>query len=221
MKIAVLYPASRHAAWSAGEALAPTLRRMGHSVIAGGFPVELVNPNQMQFDKVKAGLPSLEELKQQELIIATGVEHTAPWIEAVYGIYEWKQLKARRCSWYHESFFREDYTIDFEALSALADEHFFPGVQDAEFFDQESFAQGRSHWLPLGVDTRVFSNDREITKVDVLSRVMTIGRIEKRWPIALVGLLYEKRVKFLEALSRLSCLFLIAGWEMAVGASYD
>jgi hypothetical protein len=204
MKIAVFYPASRHAAWSAGEAIPGTLRRMGHEVVAGAMPVELTSPNPQQFENIKADLPSLEMLQRQDVVLVSGLEHVAPWLEAVYGAYEWKQLKARRAAWYHESFFREDFTIDFEALGSWVDEHFFPGIQDAEFFDQESFALGRSHWLPLGVDTTIFRQERGLTiqKLDESLREITFAKTSKKWPIAFIGMMYEKRGRFLQALSR-------------------
>lgn len=66
------------------------------------------------------------------------------------------EVKVPKVFLYHESNRREDRTFGFEDLLGYADYHFFPAVQDAEQYDQGHFALGRSFWLSFGVDTHVF-----------------------------------------------------------------
>lgn len=197
MKIAVFYPDAPRTGWSAAHGIEHTLRRMGHSVVAGRIPVDVMNPAPHVFEAIKETLPILETLKEQDLILLSGLEHIAPWLDSVYGAYEWKAINVPKAAWYHESFFREDYTIDFEAIQGWTDQHFFPAVQDAEFFDQDSFAKDRSHWLPMGVDTQIFC---PVPGQGSRPTQWTIP--EKRWPIAFIGWIYDKRARFLKALSR-------------------
>jgi Glycosyl transferases group 1 len=199
LKIAVFFPDAPRTGWSSAWGIPRTLKRMGHEVISGGIPVDIGNPNAQQLQKLQ---PTLEQLKQQDLILVSGTEHIAPWLDALYQRYEWKQLPAVKANWYHESFFREDFTIDFETVSQFADEHFFPGVQDAEHFDQESFAKDRAHWLPFGVDTQVFRKLDVQTSYDDDIEIGKYGEIKKRWPVAFIGWIYEKRGRFLKALSQ-------------------
>jgi len=196
-----MYPKSRHAAWSLCEGVVNTLRRMGHEVIGAGLPQGGGDVDQRQFDAIKAKAPTLEQLKTQDLVIVSGSEHIGPWLDAIYAKYEWKNLPVPKAAWYHESFSRDDYAIDFDAVKWWAEEHFFPAAQDAEFHDQEMFAKEHSHWLPFGVDTKVF-HDRAADVHGWDLPTDTSSHSEKVWPIAFIGLLYEKRRAFLGALLR-------------------
>jgi glycosyltransferase involved in cell wall biosynthesis len=185
MRIAVFYPKDRSAAWSMGGGLPATLRRMGHAVTDGAIRPGAGSAADIEAARVT--MPALEHLRSMDAILISGPEHLIPWLDEIYGKYEWKQLQARKAAWLHESLFREDYSIQFDQIQPWADEYFFPAVQDAEFCDQESFAKGHSHWLPFGVDTEVFKPD---------------GFEKKEWPVAFIGGIYEKRARFLRALSR-------------------
>jgi glycosyltransferase involved in cell wall biosynthesis len=199
MKIAVFYPDAPRTAWSATHGIESTLRRMGHQVVPGRVPVDVANPAPHVFEAIKATFPSLETLRGTDAVILSGPEHIVPWLDPIYGLYEWKTIAAPKLAWYHESFFREDYTIDFDTLQAWSDEHFFPAIQDAEFHDQESFAKDRSHWLPLGVDTKIF---RAIPWFEGDLVITKYGTVRKTWDIGFIGWMYEKRARFLKALSQ-------------------
>lgn len=194
MKIAVFYPESRLTGWSAAWGIVNTLRRMGHKVAVGAIPVGVASPNEAQLEAIKAEMPAAAVLKECDAILLSGPEHIIPCLDAIYGLPEWKTWAVPKLGWYHEGFFREDYKIDFDTVSPWSDEHFFPAIQDAEFFDQESFAKGRAHWLPLGVDTKMFNVD--------LTVATGLRRPDKTWPVAFIGSMYDKRQHYLNALSR-------------------
>ena len=91
MKVAVFFSNDPTAGWNMGEGIVRTLRRMGHQVISGPLPTAREASEPMVV-MVKAGAPKLEELKSCDAIIVSGPEHIAPWIDLVYGKYDWKHL---------------------------------------------------------------------------------------------------------------------------------
>lgn len=188
MKIALFFPQDRFFPWSMRSGIARALRGMDHDVTVGAIPTENTNPGPQQFDAIKSRQPSLELLKGQDLIILSAPERLIPWLDTIYGKYEWRQLGAQKASWYHESFYCEDYTLDFDVMKDWADEHFLPACQDAEFFDQDSFAKGHAHWLPFGVDTEMFH--------------LRVHAGATTWPIAFFGSFGEKRQAFMRALAK-------------------
>ncbi len=203
MKVAAFWPNNMFSSWSLTEGIASVLKRMGHEVIPCPIPQTREMP-AAAFEHWKATMPKVEELKTCSAIVMTGTEHIRPWLDACYGAYEWIHLGVPRASWYHESFFREDYTIDFEELRPWADEHFFPAWQDADFFDQEHFgAKGHCHWMSWGVDTEIF-------KPPVCRWLPHIGAhsngcgcwVSRGYDAAFVGMMYEKRARYLNALAK-------------------
>jgi hypothetical protein len=82
--------------------------------------------------------------------------------------------------WYHESFVREDFTLEYAKFEKMFDFHFFPDKADAEKHGGE--------WLPLGVDSNMFNRARGCyyPKRDI--------------PVAFIGLMYPKRARFVEEL---------------------
>ena len=194
--------------------LSAALRRMGHEVTDCPLPAgDQIHP--AAFEALKAGLPEIQNagaqsrsdgtpLQDQDAILVSGPEWVGPWLDAIYGKYEWKNLGIPRAGWYHESFFREDRVIDFDEVAWISDEHFFPACQDAEFFDQEHFAKGRAYWLPFGVDTQVFKlGDRgQGSGCSGLHESRVTNHESRKYDIAFVGLMYEKRAKYLAALSK-------------------
>lgn len=151
MKIAVLYCGTLTAAWSVADGLVTTLQRMGHTVLP------LVRGRQ---ETVPV---TVELLNHADLVLVSGPEHIfvseqlTPWRKGELTREEWTtKVKTPKAFWYLESWHREDRNFPFEKLAAYADHHFFAAAQDAEAFDDEHFAKGRSTWLPFGVDTQVF-----------------------------------------------------------------
>src|SRR5260221_2172273 len=195
MRIAVFFPNTTVCGWSAARGIGATLRRMGHSVLDVPMPTDQ-RVSQQQIEEVKAGLPKIEAFKSADLLLVSGVEHIAPWIDLVYGKYDWKHLPGIKACWLQESCRRDDYNIDFEAISWWGDEYFFPAIQDAEFHDQEMFAKGRSHCMGCGVD-------RAISKpVTPQSHVDDQGVHFKLYDVGFLGLLYGKRQTFIQAQRR-------------------
>lgn len=199
MKVGFLYPKSEWAAWSLTHGITNTLRAMGHEVVPGEMPTEgIENLPRAAFDRITAKLPALKTLKECDAVLISGPEHIAPWLNAVYGKYEWKNLGVPKAAWWHESMFREDYTLDWDNVGMWADENFVPAYQDADWLSQPMFAGEHVHWLPFGVDTEVF---RPYSATEECYAVLKPG-LRTSWPIAFVGLVYDKRAKFLDALSQ-------------------
>lgn len=189
MKIALFYPDTQFTSWSMSQGIASTLSRLGHSVVAGKLPTGDTGITDAYLEAMKASMPTLEVLAAVDLVLVSGPELIVPWLEVIYGKYEWKHsIKAPKIAWYHSPFFNDGVTINFDHLSYYADEHFFPAIQDAEFFDQEGMAKDRASWLPFGVDVDMFPC------------------YEKRGPhdhpIAHVGIPGDKAQRYMEALGQ-------------------
>lgn len=187
MKLAVFYPNTEYASWNMGAGLCPVLKRMGHEALDCGI-VTLQHPYDGYIEELKAALPSIETLAKFDAIIVAGPEHLGIWLEAVYGFDAWKKLTVPKLAWYHESVFREDRTITLDGDGKWCDEHFFPAAQDADFMGQEHLAGDRAHWLPHGVDTKMFCPG--------------IENNVKLYGVAFTGLLYTKRQAYLQALAK-------------------
>jgi hypothetical protein len=198
MKIAVFHSNDPSSGWNMGMGIIKTLRRMGHSVLEGPLPTAREASKPM-IEMVKAGAPKLDALKSCDAIIVSGPEHISPWLDLVYGKYDWKHVAVPKACWLHESCNREDYNIDFDVLKWCGDEWFFPAIQDAEFHDQEMFCAGRSHWLPFGVDTEMFQ--ASYLGTDMYGHPWPLSDIKKNFDIAFLGLMYPKRQLFLRSLS--------------------
>lgn len=154
MKIIVIYPGTTTAAWSVADGLVSTLQAMKHEVC----PVAKARPGSIPLN--------VEILNHADLVLVSGPEHIFPTLaqpQKPMSIFhagltpeQWAEVKPPRVFWYHESNAREDQNFGFEKLLPFADLHFFPAAQDADYFNQEHFAKGRSFWLPFGVDTDIF-----------------------------------------------------------------
>ena len=167
-----------------------------------------------QFKRVTNELPALETLKKCDAILISGPEHIAPWLDAVYGKYEWKNIEVPKAAWWHESMNRDDYTLDWDNVGMWANENFVPAYQDADWLSQEMFGGTHIHWLPFGVDTEVFKahQDPTVAPSCVPNEHWSKYHFEgKQWPIAFIGAMYEKRHKFLQALSQCNIPPIIIG----------
>ena len=132
--------------------------------------------------------------------LISGPEHIAPWIEHVYGMYEWKQLPGAKLAWLHESMNRDDFKIDFDSIKWVADQWFFPAIQDAEKHDQEMFKKDHSHYLPFGVDEGIFK-----------PRLVSADNIEcasKEFDVAFMGMMYPKRTAWLNSKTTATAMYL-------------
>ena len=172
-----------------GRGIVKTLERMGIDVLACPMPTTVeASPKQLEYAKTQ--LPPIEEIKKCDGVIVSGPEHIGPWVEVVYERYGWKMLDIPTAAWLHESCERDDYSIDFETIQWMGSDWFFPAIQDAEKHDQPMFASGHSHYLPFGVDTDVFT-----PRLEGFTDGPDID-------VAFIGLIYEKRARFLNALKQ-------------------
>ena len=158
MKIAFLWCGSVTAGWSIGDGLANAFGKAGHQVL------------RIPRGRQDCPAVTIQALNVADVVVVSGPEHilhsaVKPGKGAnlyAFGseeitLYEWlHEVKPPKIFLYHESNRREDQNFGFEDYLRYGDYHFFPAVQDAETYDQEHFAKGRSFWLPFGVDTDVF-----------------------------------------------------------------
>jgi hypothetical protein len=175
VKIAAFYSDSPFAGWVQCEGFVDVLKRMGHEVVGIGVP-PVTQITKEQAEKIN------KPIDDCELILVSGPEHLRKWIEAFYP--SWEKYSAPKVGWYHESFEREDYSLDYAKFERMFDFHFFPDRNDAEKYKGE--------WLPLGVDTEMFWT----TKIGDSSAWCTPRDID----VAFIGLMYPKRAKFVEEL---------------------
>jgi hypothetical protein len=169
MKIAAFYSDSPFAGWVQCEGFVDVLKRMGHDVVAIAVP-PVTQVTQALADKVN------KPIEDCDMVIVSGPEWLRKWIQAFYP--NWSKLKCPKVAWYHESFVREDFTLDYANFESMFDFHFFPDPADAEKY--------RGEFLPLGVDTAIFHPDYDV-----------IRDIE----VGFIGLMYPKRAKFVEELT--------------------
>lgn len=168
MKIAAFYSDSPFAGWVQCEGFVDVLRRMGHDVVP--IPV----PPGNKFTKAQVGRIN-KPIDDCELVIVSGPEWLKKWITTFYP--HWSSLKMPKVGWYHESFVREDMTLNYADYESMFDFHFFPDKNDAEKYKGE--------WLPLGVDTGMFWSGTSA---------------ERTIDVAFIGLMYPKRARFVEEL---------------------
>jgi glycosyltransferase involved in cell wall biosynthesis len=174
MKIAAFYSDSPFAGWVQCEGFADVLRHMGHEVTAIAIP-PVTQVTQELADKVN------KPIEDCDVVIVSGPEHLRKWIQHFY--HGWNKLKCPKIGWYHESFVREDYSLDYANFEGMFDFHFFPDRADAEKY--------KGTFLPLGVDTHIFKTDYE----------PGYGEARRDIDIAFIGLMYPKRQRFVEELT--------------------
>lgn len=89
----------------------------------------------------------------------------------------WNQIKVPKVGWLAETVEREDYgRLPIEEILRVCDTTFTPAIQDEKY---------GMKWLPFGVDTQVFNTEeRCLRDIDT----------------GFIGLLYPKRIAFLEKL---------------------
>lgn len=183
MKLCVFYSDSMWASWSLTDGLLETLRRMGHEVTAAPVPASQ-RPTVSEF--ARSQNLTTEFLNSHDAIIVCGPEHCGRWMTFLEerGVVDWKKVNVPRLGWLHESMKRDDYSINIENLRPLVDTFFFPNPDDAE--------EHKGEWLPIGVDTHMFAARPYWNPTDTYPH--------KKYDVAFIGLMYEKRQKFLASL---------------------
>lgn len=180
MKIAVLFSDSPWASWSLSQGLPRVIERMGHEVVSAGFP-PTNKINKAQEEDIRATLPSVETLNACDLILVCGPEHLKEWIKHYYP--QWKEIKTTKAGWYHEDMVRlaSEHNISYDHVAPLIDLHFMPNKIDAEKYKAE--------WVTVGVDTEMFCPYRQ--------QAWECETKKRDIPAAFIGLLYDKRKRFL------------------------
>jgi hypothetical protein len=183
MKIAAFYSDSPYASWGQSRGFARVLSRMGHQVTEIAIPpVQKIRSDQAE----RINKP----IADHDLLLVSGPEHLGPWIKQFYK--GWDGLKIPKVGWYHESFVREDYSLNFEDYKPWLDFHFFPDKDDA--------AKYKGEFLPLGIDTKMF-HPGDLASSATLDYADTHGGPrhcypERDVPCAFIGLMYPKRERF-------------------------
>ncbi len=193
MKIAAFYSDSPFAGWVQCEGFVDVLKRMGHEVVGVGVP-PTNQVTQAMADKVN------KPIDDCDLVIVSGPEWLRKWIQAFYP--DWAKLKCPKVAWYHESFVREDFTLDYANFEGMFDFHFFPDRADAEKYKGE--------FLPLGVDTGMFNTRSECPYCASSGQIYTDWGLEncdncpnpnRAIEVGFIGLMYPKRAQFVQELT--------------------
>lgn len=189
MKIAAFFSDSPFASWGQSHGFAAVLRRMGHEVADIPVPAGYRQMRQIKravLDKIN------KPIDDCELILVSGPEHLKGWIEQFYP--QWVKLEAPKVGWYHESFVREDYTLNFDDYRSMFDFHVFPDADDAKKY-------GGTH-LSLGVDAEMFRTAEMFPPSNPYWTDPNGFWKSNRRDIdcAFIGLMYPKRQRFYEAL---------------------
>ncbi len=169
MKIAAFHSDNIYSGWVQAQGFAEILTRMGNEVVSVPVPARTRKISKAMADKIN------KPIDDCDLTIVSGPEWLSKWIQTFYP--HWNALKMPKVGWYHESFVREDFKLDFKHYEKMYDFHFFPDKADAEKYGHP--------WLPLGVDTEIFS---------------TQPVVERDIPVAFIGNMYPKRARFVESL---------------------
>jgi hypothetical protein len=120
--------------------------------------------------------PTQADLRRFDGLLVSGPEHLYRHLRALYP--DWNRAGVPRVSWMHETVEREDYgRLSIEEIRELADTTFCPAAQDERF---------GLRWLPFAADTEVFRPD---------------GGEPRQYACAFIGLMYPKRVEFLNCLA--------------------
>lgn len=170
MRIAAFYSDNPFAGWVQTEGFVDVLKRMGHEVV--GIPVPCRGRPISKADTERIN----KSIDDCELVMVSGPEWLTKWIRTFYK--DWDDLKVPKVGWYHESFVRDDFKLDYAEYESMFDFHFFPDPKDAEKY--------KGTFLPLGVDTRIFYPRMASQDIQV----------------AFIGLMYNKRAQFFEEVKK-------------------
>jgi glycosyltransferase involved in cell wall biosynthesis len=174
MKIAVFFSDNHYASWSLSWGVGRAFRALGLEVIDVPLPPGREFPRG-EYEQLKARIPTLEVLAGCDLIFTVGPEYLTVWLEHFYGKAAWQKLKTLKAAWYLETSHRDDREFYYEQYLDWHDEHFYPGIQDAEEF--------KGHWLPWAVDTEIFK---------------PLPEQPRTLEVLFTGLLYDQRAAFLK-----------------------
>ena len=197
MRVAYFHTGTILSSWSI-YSIGATLRSMGHEVFEGTIPTNfhgavVNNLGRGDFDRIRAKMPTLQELESCDAILVAGPEYVAVWLNTLYGKEQWCKLKARRIALYLESTERQDAKFRYDIFADWYDEHYFPDRDDV----------ARFHGKPLDgfIDLRCSSPaSTRASRPFMRSGLHRPAMAEKKYHAAFVGSLYPKRMQFLNEL---------------------
>lgn len=180
-------------------AVAGALRSMGHEVLEGVIPTNahgavIHQLGRQEYERAMGGMPTLDQLKTCDVILVSGPEYVAVWLNTLYGKEEWRKLSAKKVGFYLESSQREDVQFQYEIFADWYDVHFYPDPRDAQRL--------KGHHIIPYVDTEMFRPcDLEKDSGHDCSNGCRTRRMQaKKYDAAFVGSLYGKRMQFLTRL---------------------
>ena len=198
MRLAYFHTGTVLSSWSLFS-MGNTLRSMGHEVLEGTIPTNAQGAvvqqlNHVEYERVRAKMPTLEGLESCEAILVAGPEYVATWLNTLYGQQQWCKLKACRVAFYLESTKRQDARFRFEVFTNWFDLHYFPDPEDAARL-------GGKH-IKYSIDLSMFKPcPLEGQSGHVCDQACHARRMaEKKYEAAFVGTLYQKRIEFLSRL---------------------
>ncbi len=198
MRIAYFHTGTIYTSWSIFS-LASVLRSLGHEVLDASIPTDargavVQQMGTAEYKRVLSTLPTLQDLQDCDLILVAGPEYMAVWLNTLYGIPQWRKLKARRAAFYLESSKREDVKFRYENFLDWFHVNFFPDLEDVKRFHAQHFT-----WY---VDANMFKPCLQAGETghvcDAGCEQRRIGR--KKYQAAFLGSLYAKRAQFLSRL---------------------
>jgi glycosyltransferase involved in cell wall biosynthesis len=193
MRIARFNTGTIFSSWT-NLAVAETLRSLGHEVLEGVIPTDehgavLHQLSPHQYIRARASMPTLAQLESCDIVIVSGPEYIAVWLQTLYSKEDWSRLKARKVAFYLESTAREDFQFRYDTFAEWYDVHFFPDPADAERFHGH-------HVLPC-IDTKMFKPCALHSPQGCPDDCAPRRRSEKKYQAAFVGSLYPRRVEYL------------------------
>ncbi len=198
MRVAYFHTGTILSSWSI-YSIGATLRSMGHEVFEGTIPTNfhgavVNNLGRGDFDRIRAKMPTLQELESCDAILVAGPEYVAVWLNTLYGKEQWCKLKARRIALYLESTERQDAKFRYDIFADWYDEHYFPDRDDVARFHGKHL----DGFIDLEMFKPCFYDGQPAHSCD---QACTARRMaEKKYQAAFVGSLYPKRMQFLNEL---------------------
>ncbi len=198
MRIAYFHTGTVLSSWSIFS-MGITLRLMGHEVLEGTIPTNahgavIQNVGRGDYERVRAKMPTLEDLDGCDVILVAGPEYVAVWLNTLYGKDKWCKLKARRVALYLESTDRQDAKFRYDVFSDWYDLHYFPDRDDVARFGGQ-YLKG---FVDLGMFKPCLNEGQAGHTCD--ESCDSRRRAEQKYQAAFVGTLYQKRMEFLTTL---------------------
>jgi glycosyltransferase involved in cell wall biosynthesis len=198
MRIAHFHTNTIFSSWS-NLAIPETLRRMGHEVLEGAIPTNangqvIHTLSKRELNAAIARMPTFEDLQGCDLILVSGPEYVARWLNTLYGKDRWRRLSAPRVGFHLEQSSRDDMDFRYQEFRDWSTVHFYPSIEDVERF--------KGYYSKGCVDTEMFTPCVFAGGADHTCDQSCYERLlrEKKYDAAFLGSLYQKRLNYLNRL---------------------